>query len=114
MSLRKNRIGSRSRSVPDHQDGNLFPGEPPFCGPPTHFSGPSCESASLPLVGSQEQCLIGFDNLAFLPGFQTGKAKNRCLHNKRAFVLIPHRQAAFRTDSSSLNFSRKYIQRSLW
>ena len=75
--LRKNRIGSRSRPVPDHQDGNLFPGEPPFCGPPAPFSGPSRESASLPLVGSQEPFLVGFDNPAFLPGFQTGRQSQK-------------------------------------
>ena len=27
-----------------------------------------------------------------------GKARNRRRHRKAAFVLIPHRQAAFRTD----------------
>ena len=71
--LRKDRIGGRSRPVPDHQNENLFPGEPPFCGPTAPFSGPSRGSAPLPLVGSQEPCLVGFDNPAFLPDFQTGR-----------------------------------------
>ena len=70
--LRKDRIGGRSRPVPHDQDRNLFPGEPPFCGPAAPLSGPSRKSAPLPLVGSQEKSLVGFDDAVFLPGLQTG------------------------------------------
>ena len=71
--LRKNRIGSRARPVRDHQDGNLFPGEPSFCGPSAPFSGPSREFVPLPIVGSQEPGFVGFDNPAFFPGYQAGR-----------------------------------------
>ena len=70
--LRKNRVGSRSRAIPDHQNRNLLPGEPPLCGPSTPFPGPSRKPAPLPLVGSQKPSLVGFDDSAFLPGFQAG------------------------------------------
>ena len=70
--LRKNRIGSRSRAIPDHQNRKLLPGDPPLCGPSIPFPGPSRKPALLPLVGSQKPSLVGFDDSAFLPGFQTG------------------------------------------
>ena len=70
--LGKNRIGGRTRPVSDHQDGNLFPGEPSFLSPTAPFSGPSREPAPLSLVGSQKPSFVGFDDAAFLSGFQTG------------------------------------------
>ena len=70
--LREDRIGGRARPVPDHQDGNLFPGEPPFLSPTAPFSGPSREPAPLSLVGAQKPGFVGFADAAFLSGFQTG------------------------------------------
>ena len=70
--LRKDRLGSRARPVANHQDRHLFPGEPAFGGSAAPFSGPSREPAPLSLVGSQEKCLVGFDDAAFLPGLEIG------------------------------------------
>ena len=70
--LRKNRIEGDTRPVPHHQDRHLFPGEPSLAGSAAPFSGPSREPVSLPLVGSQEKRLVGFDAAAFRPGLEIG------------------------------------------
>ena len=113
--LRKNRVGRRSRAIPGHQNRNLLLGEPPLCGPATPFPGSSRKTAPLSLVGSQKPGLVGFDDAAFFPGIQTGgQGQEPVSPQKSGFRVITHRQAAFRTDSLSLNFSRKNSHRSLW
>ena len=59
--LGKNRIGGGARPVPDHQDGNLFPGKPPFLSSAAPFPGPSRESVSLPLEASRPGSAGGID-----------------------------------------------------
>ena len=80
--LRKDRISSRARLVANHQDRHLFPGKPLFFGPPL-------SSLHYP---RKNVSLFSMMPLSFRALRVAGKARNRFLHRKAAFVSIPHCQ----------------------
>ena len=73
--LRKNRVGSRSRAIPDHQNRNLLPGEPPLCGPSTPFSGPSRKPAPVAPCRISETKSRRFRRCSFLSGPSNRRAR---------------------------------------